>query len=411
VKRLVAGRFTIVKPLYRPDTFHASVQRGKRHVAIECVSSVDGRLRDAVAAACELDHPHLWRVLELVEGPSDAAIVMELVDGAALADRIRLGPIEPVQTAALLGQLLGALSCAHAAGTVHGALTANDVMIDRTGNVKLAIDLRSEAGATPRDDLRAVGALAYAMLAGDASGAIDLSRVPPKFRSWIRRCSSRLSPFRDAADAAYALQTLPEAPLSRVALYAGALAAVTVAGIALWLSRDTSAQPANPLAAQVMPRATTPTPTQPIGDLPPLPTGAELLPFVMPPRGTPVAQRTFAIEELPAIAEVRFSSESTWIEDAAVLVLQPVYRDLVQNPLLRIEISGHSSVEGDETRNRQRSLWRALAVKNYLVGLGIEEDRIVTVARGSTQPIDSNDTADGRARNRRAEIRLLAPAN
>ena len=58
-------------------------------------------------------------------------------------------------------------------------------------------------------------------------------------------------------------------------------------------------------------------------------------------------------------------------------------------------------------RNRRRSLWRAMAVRNYLVGQGIDEGRIVVVGRGSLLPLDDNSTADGRAHNRRAEIRVL----
>jgi OOP family OmpA-OmpF porin len=179
-------------------------------------------------------------------------------------------------------------------------------------------------------------------------------------------------------------------------------AVVAVLGISVSVSRSTS--PAQPLVsttavATAAPRGYT---------RPPLPTGAieppespvPMTPFATTPRGEPPPR-------IAPAATVAFSAESTWIEDAGVFVLEDVYRRLLKNPLARIEVSGHTSADGKDDKNRQMSLLRAMSVKHYLVGQGIDEHRIDVVARGATEPIASNATTEGRTRNRRVEIRFL----
>ena len=58
-------------------------------------------------------------------------------------------------------------------------------------------------------------------------------------------------------------------------------------------------------------------------------------------------------------------------------------------------------------RDRKLSVRRAEAVKAYLVSKGIEPNRIYTEGKGLTQPIASNSTAEGRAKNRRVEIEVI----
>jgi OOP family OmpA-OmpF porin len=78
-------------------------------------------------------------------------------------------------------------------------------------------------------------------------------------------------------------------------------------------------------------------------------------------------------------------------------------------PTIRFEITGHSdSQEGrsDEDR-RALSQARAVAVRDYLVKLGIAADRLELRAAGSSDPIDTNETALGRARNRRINFEVI----
>lgn len=69
-----------------------------------------------------------------------------------------------------------------------------------------------------------------------------------------------------------------------------------------------------------------------------------------------------------------------------------------------LDVVGHTDSRGTEARNRKLSADRAAAVKNYLVGKGVAENRITTAGGASTQPVDTNRTKEGRAKNRRVEI-------
>ncbi len=71
-----------------------------------------------------------------------------------------------------------------------------------------------------------------------------------------------------------------------------------------------------------------------------------------------------------------------------------------------LEFDGHTDNTGNEEANKALSLARANAVKSYLVGHGISASRIETQGFGSSQPKVSNDTEEGRAQNRRTEVKI-----
>lgn len=77
---------------------------------------------------------------------------------------------------------------------------------------------------------------------------------------------------------------------------------------------------------------------------------------------------------------------------------------LQKNPDMKIRIEGHTDNIGSMEYNIDLSQKRAQAVKDYLVGKGIDESRIFIMGFGYKMPIASNDTEEGRAMNRRAEI-------
>jgi OOP family OmpA-OmpF porin len=68
---------------------------------------------------------------------------------------------------------------------------------------------------------------------------------------------------------------------------------------------------------------------------------------------------------------------------------------------------GHTDSVGKDAYNQKLSIRRAEAVKAYLQAKGIEANRIYTEGKGETQPVDSNKTAAGRAKNRRVEIEVV----
>ena len=82
-------------------------------------------------------------------------------------------------------------------------------------------------------------------------------------------------------------------------------------------------------------------------------------------------------------------------------------RLMEENPTMKIELRGHTDNQGTSEFNRRLSEARAQAVADYLVAHGIDKARLTTVGFGKTMPIDSNDTAEGRSRNRRVEYRVL----
>lgn len=77
---------------------------------------------------------------------------------------------------------------------------------------------------------------------------------------------------------------------------------------------------------------------------------------------------------------------------------------MLANPEIDAEIVGHTDSIGTKTYNQKLGLKRANAVKNWLVKQGVDANRILTSSKGETQPIASNKTKAGRAKNRRAVV-------
>ncbi|MCQ8126831.1 OmpA family protein [Methylomonas sp. WSC-6] len=75
------------------------------------------------------------------------------------------------------------------------------------------------------------------------------------------------------------------------------------------------------------------------------------------------------------------------------------------NPGLTIEIQGHTDSYGSDAYNQDLSERRALSVKNELVSQGVKASRLTTVGFGESQPVESNETDEGRAYNRRVNYK------
>jgi len=73
-------------------------------------------------------------------------------------------------------------------------------------------------------------------------------------------------------------------------------------------------------------------------------------------------------------------------------------------PSLKIEIQGHTDNQGDDVYNLKLSQKRAEAVKLYLAGLGVHALRLTAEGYGSSNPVASNNTREGRAKNRRVVL-------
>ncbi len=73
-----------------------------------------------------------------------------------------------------------------------------------------------------------------------------------------------------------------------------------------------------------------------------------------------------------------------------------------------ILIEGHTDSDGTDEHNLDLSKQRAQSVANYLAGLSVDATRMTQMGYGESQPVMSNDTADGKAANRRVEIAIMA---
>lgn len=78
-----------------------------------------------------------------------------------------------------------------------------------------------------------------------------------------------------------------------------------------------------------------------------------------------------------------------------------------QKSTMTVEIAGHADATGPEEYNLLLSEWRAKAVTKYLLDKGISSERVNTVFYGESKPIDTNDTKEGRSKNRRVEFKII----
>lgn len=101
--------------------------------------------------------------------------------------------------------------------------------------------------------------------------------------------------------------------------------------------------------------------------------------------------------------------------DSATTRLTPESNSTVTNliaimkcyPTMQVQLEGHTDSTGDATANKQLSVDRANAIRDLLVAAGVDTSRIMTAGYGADKPIASNDTEEGRARNRRTELVVI----
>jgi OOP family OmpA-OmpF porin len=99
-----------------------------------------------------------------------------------------------------------------------------------------------------------------------------------------------------------------------------------------------------------------------------------------------------------------FETGSAILSAEAEVKLAEVIEIMMENPSTVLNVEGHTDNQGDAASNQALSEARAQAVVDYLVTGGIGEGRLTAVGYGEARPIATNDTAEGRARNRRIEF-------
>jgi outer membrane protein OmpA-like peptidoglycan-associated protein len=113
------------------------------------------------------------------------------------------------------------------------------------------------------------------------------------------------------------------------------------------------------------------------------------------------------------VLTVTFKSDYLFAVNSAVLrpgadsELQRVARVLRDYPETNIQIAGYTDSTGSEEYNQKLSERRAEAVRNALVGMGVNASRLTVIGYGESRPIASNATESGRQQNRRVEVRIV----
>ena len=105
--------------------------------------------------------------------------------------------------------------------------------------------------------------------------------------------------------------------------------------------------------------------------------------------------------------DINFDLEKYNIDSADVQRLSTVIKVLLANSNANISIEGHADNTGEESFNNPLSNNRATSIKDYLVNVGVDANRLSTKAFGESMPKASNDTEEGRAINRRVEFKVV----
>ena len=105
--------------------------------------------------------------------------------------------------------------------------------------------------------------------------------------------------------------------------------------------------------------------------------------------------------------KVQFAKDSHVILEVSHAVLDEAAAQILGEPRIRkIRIEGHASADGNDANNLSLSTRRARSVRQYLVTKGVPEHKLVSEGFGETKPIADNETAEGRAENRRVTFTL-----
>lgn len=124
------------------QVFRAKDTRLQRHVAIkflhqDTTEDTSRRLLREARAAAALSHPSIVTIYSVEEAENHCFIVMELIEGATLADRLASGPVDLTELCDIGAQVGDALAAAHTAGIVHHDVTPRNILLTADGRAKL----------------------------------------------------------------------------------------------------------------------------------------------------------------------------------------------------------------------------------------------------------------------------------
>jgi OOP family OmpA-OmpF porin len=142
--------------------------------------------------------------------------------------------------------------------------------------------------------------------------------------------------------------------------------------------------------------------------------------WILPTDGQPANSTAGAVtaescsiqtQEILSAAQIQFAKSSSEIAESSQITLDQLSGEIIQcfrnAPSLSIEVGGYTDSRGSNDYNQRLSEARAAAVREALIIRGLSADRVTSRGYGEADPIASNDTAEGRAQNRRTAIKWL----
>jgi len=124
-------------------------------------------------------------------------------------------------------------------------------------------------------------------------------------------------------------------------------------------------------------------------------------------KGCPVIEQAVIEVLKTAFDNLEFETNKDIIFESSKPSLNELAEVLKKKTTWKLEIAGHTDNVGDDNLNLVLSKKRAEAVKAYLISQGVEEGRLITKYFGETKPIATNDTPEGRQKNRRVEMKIV----
>ena len=120
----------------------------------------------------------------------------------------------------------------------------------------------------------------------------------------------------------------------------------------------------------------------------------------------PATTATAAATGAPDLGAVHFDTDQAALTDEGKATLNRAAEYMKQNPNSHLRIQGYTDSTGTTPHNADLSEQRALAAGHYLEGLGIDKSRLAGGGLADSTPVAPNDTAAGKADNRRVEIAI-----
>ncbi|RPH54783.1 MAG: OmpA family protein [Acidobacteria bacterium] len=112
--------------------------------------------------------------------------------------------------------------------------------------------------------------------------------------------------------------------------------------------------------------------------------------------------------EKPVVLEgVNFETNKATLLEGAANILDRVAESLIAHPEVNVEVGGHTDSDGSVSYNLKLSQQRANTVRDYLAKIGVPAAQLTAKGYGEAQPIADNKTPEGKATNRRVELKRM----